>query len=144
MRLGSSSVELLLGAIFTRQTQWVEFSPDLGYQANAGHDDLQFGDTFRHDTGMWVRVWPKEFPEWKAPKSIHAVLEFNGVWQGKHRSGGTLKNSGGYTLFVSPGIQYVTPRWLLETSVQLPIVNSPNGNGLETDWIVVAGVRTKC
>jgi len=142
VRLGSGSVDPIAGAVFTRQTQWYEFSQDFVYQVNTGHDDLQFGDTFRHDTGMWLRVWPKEFPEWEKPRSIHAVLEFNGIWQGKHRSGETLKNSGGYTLFVSPGIQVVTPRWLLEASVQLPVVDSPNGNELETDWVAVAGVRT--
>lgn len=142
VRLGSGSVDPIAGAVFTRQTQWYQLSQDFVYQVNTGHDDLQFGDVLRHDTGMWLRVWPKEFPEWEEPKSVHAVLEFNGIWQGKNRSGGTLKNSGGYTLFVSPGIQYVTPRWLLEASVQLPMVDSPNGNELGTDWIIVAGART--
>lgn len=142
LRLGSGSVDPFTGVVFTRQTQRYEFSQDFVYQVNTGHDDLQFGDVLRHDTGMWLRVWPKEFPEWEEPKSVHAVLEFNGVWQAKHRSGGTLRDSGGYTLFISPGIQYVTPRWLLEASVQLPVIDSPNGNGLETDWVVVTGART--
>lgn len=141
VRLGSGSWDPLAGIVFTRQTQWYEFSQDLVYQVNTGHDDLQFGDLFQHNTGAWVRVWPAESPEWAAPRALHAVLELNGVWQAKHRSGGTIKDSGGYTLFLSPGVQYVTSRWLLEASVQVPIVESLNGNELGTDYNVVVGVR---
>jgi len=142
LRLGSGSVDPLAGIVFTRQTQWYELSQDLAYQVNTGHDDLQFGDVFRHDTGAWFRVWPKESPGWTAPRALHVVLELNGVWQAKHRSGGTLKDSGGYTLFLSPGIQFVTARWLWEGSVQIPIAESLNGNELGTNWVVTLGTRT--
>ncbi|PIQ81560.1 MAG: hypothetical protein COV76_08300 [Candidatus Omnitrophica bacterium CG11_big_fil_rev_8_21_14_0_20_64_10] len=142
VRLGSGSWDPLAGIVFTRQTQWYEISQDLVYQVNTGHDDLQFGDFFQHNTGAWVRVWPAESAEWSTPRALHAVLELNGVWQTKHRSGGTIKDSGGYTLFLSPGVQYVTSRWLLEASVQVPIVESLNGNELGTDYNVVVGART--
>lgn len=142
LRLGSGSVDPLAGVVFTRQTQWYEISQDLVYQVNTGHDDLQFGDVVQHDTGVWLRVWPAESPKWAAPRALHAVLELNGVWQAKHRSGGTLKDSGGYTLFLSPGIQYVTSRWLLEASVQVPVAESLNGNELGTDYNLVVGART--
>ena len=142
LRLGSGSVDPFAGWVFTHQTQWYEFSQDLTYQVNTGHDDLQFGDSFGHNTGMWVRVWPRISPEWESPRALHAVLELNGIWQAKHRSSGTIKDSGGYTLFLSPGVQYVTPRWLLETSVQFPIVEELNGNELGTDWVVTVGART--
>jgi len=141
LRLGSGSVDPFGGVVFTRQTQRYEVSQDLVYQVNTGHDDLQFGDVFRHDTGAWFRVWPKTSPEWTAPRALHAVLELNGVWQAKHQSGGTLKDSGGYTLFLSPGLQFVTSRWLWEASVQIPVVESLNGNELGTDWVIVAGAR---
>lgn len=142
VRLGSGSWDPFTGVVLTRQSQWYELSQDFVYQVNTGHDDLRLGDIFQHDTGVWVRVWPRESVEWKRPRAIHAVLELNGIWQAKHHSGGTIKDSGGYTLLISPGIQYVTPRWLLEASVQLPAVESLNGNELGTDWILVAGVST--
>ena len=142
LRLGSGSVDPFAGVVFTQQTQWYEMSQDLVYQVNTGHDDLQFGDVFQHNTGVWVRVWPAESREWATPKALHAVLELNGVWQAKHRSGGTIKDSGGYTLFLSPGVQYVTSRWLLEASVQVPVAESLNGNELGTDYNVVVGART--
>lgn len=141
VRLGSGSWDPLAGIVFTRQTQWYEVSQDLVYQVNTGHDDLQFGDVVQHDTGVWVRVWPKESSAWTAPRALHAVLELNGVWQAKHHSGGTIKDSGGYTLFLSPGVQYVTSRWLLEASVQVPVAESLNGNELRTDYNVVVGAR---
>jgi len=142
VRISSGSWDPFAGVVFTRQSQWYEFSQDLVYQVNTGHRDLHLGDVLQHDTGVWLRVWPQESPEWQAPRALHAVLELNGVWQAKHRSGGTLKDFGGYTLFLSPGLQFVTSRWLLEASVQVPAVESLNGNELGTDWTVVAGVRT--
>ena len=50
-------------------------------------------------------------------------------------------NSGGTTLFVSPGLQYVTKRWVIEGIVQLPVVQNLNGTALKDDFIVRAGFR---
>ncbi|RMF60289.1 MAG: transporter, partial [Calditrichaeota bacterium] len=45
-------------------------------------------------------------------------------------------------IFLSPGLQYVGGRrWLIEASVQFPIVNEPNGTQLGTDWTVSLGTR---
>jgi hypothetical protein len=50
-------------------------------------------------------------------------------------------NSGGTTLFLVPGLQYVTKRWIVEAAVQLPINQDLNGTALENDFIVRAGFR---
>lgn len=50
-------------------------------------------------------------------------------------------NSGGTTLFVAPGLQFVTRRWVLEGIVQIPVVQSLNGMALADDVTVRAGVR---
>ena len=49
--------------------------------------------------------------------------------------------SGGTTLFLVPGLQYVTRRWIVEAAVQLPVVQDLNGTALENDYIVRAGFR---
>lgn len=51
-------------------------------------------------------------------------------------SGGKVVDSGAYMLFVSPGLQYVTRRWVAEISGQLPAVQKLNGSQLKTDYIL--------
>lgn len=43
-------------------------------------------------------------------------------------------------LFLSPGIQYVTTRWIVEATVQLPVWQDLNARP-EADFIVGFGVR---
>ncbi len=50
-------------------------------------------------------------------------------------------NSGGTTVFLSPGLQYVTKRWIVEGVVQLPVVQNLHGSALENDYVLRAGVR---
>jgi hypothetical protein len=50
-------------------------------------------------------------------------------------------NSGGTTLFLTPGLQYVTRRWIVEGGVQLPVVQNLNGLALENDYVARAGFR---
>ena len=35
----------------------------------------------------------------------------------------------------------MTKRWIVEAAVQLPVVQSPNGTALESDYTVRAGFR---
>ena len=45
------------------------------------------------------------------------------------------------TLYLSPGLQYVTKRWIVEGGVQVPVVQNLNGLALENDYVVRAGFR---
>ncbi len=59
---------------------------------------------------------------------------------GKHRVGGAADpNSGGTRLFLTPGVQYVTKRWIAEAAVQWPVSQALNGTALESDYVVRAG-----
>ncbi len=58
------------------------------------------------------------------------------------RVGGTSDpNSGGTTLLLSPGLQYVTRKWIVEAGVQIPVVQNLNGTALENDYILTTGIR---
>jgi len=52
-----------------------------------------------------------------------------------------LFDPGGTSLFLSPGIQYVTRRWVVEAIVQLPLVQNRNGLELEDHFMMRAGIR---
>jgi hypothetical protein len=44
-------------------------------------------------------------------------------------------------VFLSPGLQYVTKRWIVEGVVQLPVVQNLHGTALENDYVLRAGFR---
>ncbi len=44
-------------------------------------------------------------------------------------------------LFLSPGAQFVTQRFIVEASVQVPVVQDLNGPQLETNFVAVLSVR---
>jgi len=55
--------------------------------------------------------------------------------------GVTDPDNGGLTWNLAPGLQYVTPRFILETAIQIPVVQNLNGTALESDWVWTAGFR---
>ena len=44
-------------------------------------------------------------------------------------------------LFILPGLQYVTKRWIVEAGIQVPVVQDLGGTALEKDYIVRTGFR---
>jgi hypothetical protein len=56
-------------------------------------------------------------------------------------SGATNPNSGGTRLFLAPGLQYVTKRWIAEAAVQIPVSQNLNGTALENDYIARISFR---
>ena len=142
LQLGSGSYDPIVGGVFTWQRlQWqVDF--DVTYKINTEANDFRFGNTLTHDAAFQYRLLPWTLPEQGVPHFVYGVLELNGIWAERSElSGGSIGASGGYTLFVSPGLQYVTRRWVAEISVQLPVVQRLNGNQLKTDYILSAGFR---
>ncbi|GIW44082.1 MAG: hypothetical protein KatS3mg077_1364 [Candidatus Binatia bacterium] len=92
--------------------------------------------------GRATSGWPRRWVEHGVPALAYGVLELNGVWVERDEAGGKeLADSGGYTLLVAPGLQYVSRRWIAEISMQLPIVQSLNGEQVKTDFRVHAGFR---
>ena len=67
--------------------------------------------------------------------SAEAVIESNAVWHGRDRLAGVPDpDSGGFTWYVAPGLQWVTRRTVLEAAVQVPVVKNTNGLGLREDF----------
>lgn len=142
LQLGSGSWDPFVGGIFTHQEQRFEFSQDFVYQFNTAKGTFAFGDELSHNTGIWFRIWPWELPEAGVPSQIQAVLELNGVWNQKNKlDGDHLGGSGGYVLYLSPGLQWVGSWWILEGSIQFPIVQDVGGDEIRNDPAYTVGVR---
>jgi hypothetical protein len=73
--------------------------------------------------------------------ALDALLEINGEWHDKQRTlGVTDPNSGGTTIFVSPGLRLTVENWSSYVLVGIPVVNDYNGIQATPTWRVLAGV----
>jgi hypothetical protein len=73
--------------------------------------------------------------------ALDALLEINGEWHGKQRTAGVLDpNSGGNTIFISPGLRLTVENWSSYVLVGGPVVNDYNGVQATPAWRVLAGV----
>ena len=69
------------------------------------------------------------------------MLEFNPLHRDRNEIGGVPDpDSGGTSLVLVPGMQYVTRKWTLEATVQVPAANL-NGTAPRGDCTVRAGFR---
>ncbi len=141
LQSGSGSWDAFGGIVLTYQILDYEIDAQAGYKLNTRANNFEFGDEATFDASLQYRLWPDELGE-GVPGVVYGVLEAHLHYQGKNESNGSKDpDSGGTSFFLSPGIQYVTRRWILETIVQIPVVQDLNGTALADDFIVRAGFR---
>jgi len=127
--------------VLTYQTLDYQVDAQFGYQANNEANNFEAGDVAKLEASLQYRLLPKEFSG-GLPDFLYAVIETSLVNQQKNRVNGvTDPNSGGTRLFLTPGIQYVTKRWIAEAAVQVPLTQNLNGTALENDYITRLSVR---
>lgn len=138
---GSGSWDPFGGVVLSYQTLDFEVDAQASYRANTKANDFEFGDVARLDGALQYRLWPRELGS-GVPGFLYGVLEANLIHRDKDQFSGTNDpDSGGLSLFILPGLQYVTKRWIVETGVQIPVVQDLNGTALEKDTIFRAGFR---
>lgn len=119
-----------------------EIDADAVYRINTEADNFDKGDRLTYDLSYQFRVFPWTLPEKGLPNFIYLVAEANGFFSKKNElSGFSIGDSGGNTIFLSPGVQYSTRRFIIESSIQLPVAQDLNGNQVETDFIWTLGFR---
>ncbi len=141
LQLGSGSWDPFGGVVLTYQTLDYQIDAQASYKINTAANNFEFGDETRLDASLQYRLWPRELGE-GVPGFVYGVLEGNLIYQSKNETAGIKDlHSGGISFFLSPGIQYVTKRWILEGIVQIPVMQDLNGTALEEDLTVRAGFR---
>ncbi len=141
IQLGSGSWDALGGVVATYQTLAYQIDSQLSYKANSEANGFRFGNVTQLDASFQYRLWPQTLGG-GVPAFLYGVLEANLVRAGKNRMGGVDDpNSGGTTLFLSPGLQYVTKKWILEAGIQVPVAQSLNGAALKNNYILNTGFR---
>ncbi len=142
VQLGSGSWDPLAGVVLTYQTLAYQLDGQLSYQIKNEANDFEAGDVARLDASFQYRLLPQKFIGGGLPDFLYGVIEANLIKQQKNRVNGNLDDSsGGTRLFLAPGLQYVTKRWIAEAALQVPVIQNLNGTALENDYIARLSVR---
>ncbi|MFQ5584329.1 MAG: transporter [Calditrichia bacterium] len=112
------------------------------YNLNTSKDQVDFGNSFSYNLAFGYRLLPAIYDVYPSPQ-LNGFLEINGSATAKSNIDNvTNENSGGTTIYLSPGLQYIGGRrWLIETSFQYPVINQPFGIQLAADWSFSLGTR---
>jgi len=140
LQLGSGSVDPFFNVAAGWITAFHTVEGGVQFKYNSSHDGFRFGPVLNYDLSYSYSI----YPGWPIPNAqLNLLLEFNG----EHREpstndSGKVRNSGGDTIFLSPGIQYILlDNALLEASFQYPVVDQENGKQLNQDYRVLFGFR---
>jgi len=141
LQSGTGSWDTFAGVVATYQKLAFQVDAQASYTAKSAAHDFEGGDEARLDGSLQYRLLPRTLGS-GTPGFLYGVLEANLIYRSENRVSGILdRNSGGTSIFISPGLQYVTRRYILEGSVQLPVSQDLNGVALENNYIVRVGFR---
>ncbi len=140
-QVATGSWDYFGGVVLTWQTLTYQIDTQLSYRVNNEANGFEAGNITRLEGSYQYRLW-RSNTVGRIPDYLYGVLEVNLINQDKNRINGVEdNNSNGTRLFLSPGIQYVTKRWITEAAIQIPVSQNLNGAALENDYIARAGVR---
>jgi hypothetical protein len=167
---GSGSWDGLFGLAATKRIGPWSFDANVLYiLATEGTQNTDLGDRFFYNAAVSYRLMRAEpalapmklgalpDPMWhrgpgkhqhshvhretSTESSLDLVLELNGEWQDNQVvSGAKDPNSGGNTLYLSPGLRFSKDNWSSFVSVGIPIINDLNGFQAEPEMRVVTGL----
>lgn len=141
LQSGSGSWDGFGGVVTTWQTLDFQVDAQFSYAVKTQAKQFNAGNEARLDGSFQYRLFPRELST-GVPAYVYAVLETNVIYRDNNTFlGQTDPNSGGTTLFLAPGIQYVTQRYILEAAVQIPVVQNLHGNAVENDYVARFGFR---
>jgi len=141
LQLGTGSWDYGIGTVLTWQTLAWQFDGSASYRFNTPANGFSLGDEARLDLSYQYRLLPRGLGA-GVPAFVYMVLESNLSYRERNRAGGAaVMDSGGMTWFLSPGLQYVRRRMVLEAAVQVPLVQDLNGTALENDYIGILSLR---
>ena len=140
-KTGDGSVDVFGGLIATiASTQWV-LDSQLRFDQNRESDGFERGDSASFETSFQYRLSPGNVTQ-ETNAFVFGVLELSANRNERNRLGGVVDlDSGGFQLYLTPGIQYLTRRWIADFGVKLPIVNDLNGTALEPDFTILVSIR---
>ena len=141
LQLGSGSWDAFVGGVVSYQTLDFGIDAQVSYRKNTEASGFEAGDETRLDVSYQHRLLPSTL-DLETRSFVYGGVEINAVIRYRHRQNGiSLENSGGTTVFLTPGVQYVTRKLIAEIAIQIPVVQNLNGSTLENDFMIRGGFR---
>ncbi len=142
LQLGTGSLDYSAGLILTHSVGRLGINTDAIYTFKREADKYRFGDSLNYDLAVGYRIYPSVYETYPSPYAT-LYLEVNGQFKRRDEENrGTVEDSGGHILSLSPGIQYIPLSTLIiEASIQIPVLQDLNGTQLGTDFAFVSGIR---
>ncbi len=140
--LGTGSWDVSIGSVAGWIGKRFGLYGDLSYAFNGSSDGYSYGNTFSYNAAIAFRLSPAVYETYPVTQ-WNLYLELLGKHAATDEANGVRNaNSGGDTIFLAPGIQFIPTRtFLVEASLQLPIIQILNGTQFGTAFGVTAGVR---
>jgi len=133
VQLGTGNSAVFGGVVMSYNSLDWSAESQISFQNNNTVGGADVGDLVKFDTSLQYRLLPRKLGI-DSTHFINGVIELNIANQNKNRRNNqAVNNSGGTQVFVAPEIQYITQRWIPESSLQIPV--SGNRNALRTDLI---------
>jgi len=129
-----------VGFSFTRAMGHVSLDSSILYTvATRGSQKTDLGDIFDYNIALsyaFVGMAKNNLFVGSNNAPWTAVLELNGMWQDRQKTAGLADpNSGGSTVYISPGIRYAGGKnWNTALSIGTPIVKDINGYQSPPDY----------
>ena len=160
---GTGAWEPLIGIASTHHEGKLSYDANVLYTLSTeGTESTTLGDRFQYNFAVSYRVTSLgsgEHPMFHGTEpheegddghrhhehestgpSLDLVLELNGEWHAEQVTSGIADpNSGGNTIFLSPGLRLSQDKWSSFVSVGIPIVDNLNGIQSEPDLRIIAG-----
>ena len=139
-QLGSGGVDPLFGFAGGWISAYHAVEGGVQFKYNSRHDGFRFGPALNYDLAYAYSIYPK----WPIENAqLNLLLEFNGEHRERNKSGSSkVRASGGDTIFLSPGIQFILfDNALVETSFQFPVLDQVNRKQFYQDYSVLFGFR---
>lgn len=130
LQVGSGSWTPRIGAVLTWQT--LDFELDAAVEGifRIPGDELDLGDQVRASLSFQGRIFPWGELSAGVPAFVYLVAEAAGGWRAEDTGSLAPIQSGGFDLWLTPGLQLVTMRWVLEAAAELPVVQ-PAGSHVD-------------
>ena len=96
------------------------------------------------DVGGQFRLYPARYETFDQ-MTVNLILELNTIYAERDTFGGsTDRNTGGLTIFATPGLQIILNENLLfEGAIQLPVLQDLHGSQLENNFRLIGGLRVR-
>lgn len=135
---GTGGWAAIAGVIATRQTLDWQIDAALTGRVNGRHEGFEPGDEIELAASCQYRLpWPAR----GAPAFGYAVLETKAIHREDDVVDGARVDNGGTEWRITPGLQYVARRWVVEAAVELPLADDLPNTALRDDEFWHIGVR---